>query len=68
MRDWASTLIASALFAFLQPGLIIQVPGKQQSVGFMNMKTSVASILFHGVIYGLLLMLFLVFLDIHLYV
>ncbi|KAL2906982.1 O-fucosyltransferase 7 [Bienertia sinuspersici] len=34
----------------------------------MNMKTSVASILFHVLIYGLLLMLLLIFLDIHLYV
>ncbi|KAL9246020.1 hypothetical protein vseg_019604 [Gypsophila vaccaria] len=67
MHDWASTLIASALFAFLQPGLILQIPGKQQPVGFMNMKTSVVSILFHAVIYGLLLMLFLVVLDIHVY-
>ncbi|XP_074278825.1 uncharacterized protein LOC141602442 [Silene latifolia] len=67
MHNWASPLIASALFAFLQPGLIIQVPGKQQPVGFMNMKTSFASILLHVVIYGLLLMLFLVVLDIHIY-
>ncbi|XP_021713680.1 uncharacterized protein LOC110681851 [Chenopodium quinoa] len=68
MNDWASPLIATALFAFLQPGLILQIPGKQQPVSFMNMKTSAASILFHAVIYGLLVMLFLVFLDIHLYV
>ncbi|XP_057544341.1 uncharacterized protein LOC130823648 [Amaranthus tricolor] len=67
MNDWASPLIASALFAFLQPGLLIQVPGKNQPVGFMNMKTSGASIFFHAVIYGLLLMLFLVFLNIHIY-
>ncbi|KAK9678196.1 hypothetical protein RND81_11G194900 [Saponaria officinalis] len=68
MHDWASPLIASALFAFLQPGLLVQVPGKQESVGFMNMKTSIASIIFHAIIYGLLLMLFLVVLDIHVYV
>lgn len=68
MNDWASPLIASALFAFLQPGLILQIPGKQQPVSFMNMKTNIGAIFFHAIIYGLLLMLFLVFLDIHLYV
>lgn len=68
MNDWAAPLIASALFAFLSPGLIIQIPGKEQPVGFMNMKTSGASILFHAVIYGLLLMLFLIVLNIHVYV
>jgi len=66
--DWAAPLTASALFAFFSPGLIIQKPGKEKGVGFMNMMNSLASILFHAVIYSLLLTLFLVVLDIHVYV
>ncbi|XP_039009970.1 uncharacterized protein LOC120138596 [Hibiscus syriacus] len=66
MRDWAAPLIASALFAFLSPGLILQIPGKNQPMGFMNMKTSVASIFVHAVLYAVFLILFLVVLHIHL--
>ncbi|KAL0741679.1 hypothetical protein Bca4012_083192 [Brassica carinata] len=53
MHDWAAPLIASALFAFLSPGLILQFPGKESPVGFMNMKTTVASIFVHTVLYGI---------------
>ncbi|KAK3039086.1 hypothetical protein RJ639_028832 [Escallonia herrerae] len=45
MNDWAAPLIAAALFAFLTPGLIFQLPGRERPVDFMNMKTSVPSIL-----------------------
>ncbi|KAI3666037.1 hypothetical protein L6452_44675 [Arctium lappa] len=65
MHDWAAPFIASALFVFLAPGLVFQMPGKESTVGFMNMKTSVISMLLHTVLYGLLLILFLVVLDIH---
>lgn len=67
MNDWGAPIIAAALFAFLSPGLIFQMPGKERPVGFLNMKTSVASILVHTVFYGLLLILFLVILNIHVY-
>lgn len=67
MKNWAAPLIASGLFAFLSPGLVFQMPGKERPVGFMNMKTSVASIFLHAVIYGLLIILFLVILDIRIY-
>ncbi|XAR58283.1 hypothetical protein NMG60_11026720, partial [Bertholletia excelsa] len=67
MNDWAAPIIAAALFAFLSPGLIIQMPGKNRPVDFLNMKTSVASILLHTVLFGLLLVLFLVVLNVHLY-
>ncbi|XP_039061525.1 uncharacterized protein LOC120205791 [Hibiscus syriacus] len=66
MRDWAAPLIASALFVFLSPGLIQQIPRNNQPIGFMNMKTSVASIFVHVVLYALFLILFLVVLHIHL--
>ncbi|XP_059642401.1 uncharacterized protein LOC132284324 [Cornus florida] len=68
MNDWAAPIIGAALFAFLSPGLIIQLPGKHRPVEFMNMKTTVASILLHTVLFGLFLILFLVVLNVHLYV
>ncbi|KAI3503576.1 hypothetical protein L1887_32022 [Cichorium endivia] len=67
MHDWAAPVIAAALFALLAPGLIFQMPGKESAVGFMNMKTSIISMFLHTVLYGLLLILFLVVLDIHMY-
>ncbi|XP_050234402.1 uncharacterized protein LOC126682699 [Mercurialis annua] len=68
MNDWAGPLIAAALFAFLSPGLVFQIPGKERPFDFMNMKTSIASIFVHLVIYGLFLILFFVVLHVHLYV
>ncbi|KAJ4818745.1 hypothetical protein LUZ62_031311 [Rhynchospora pubera] len=68
MKDWAPPLIASALFAFLSPGVILQMPGRYRPVDFMNMKTSCASIFVHAVLFGLLLMIFLVILQAHLYI
>lgn len=68
MNDWAAPLIAAALFAFLQPGMVFQIPGKERPLDFVNMKTSLASIFVHMVIYGLLLILFFVILHVHLYV
>ncbi|KAD4586573.1 hypothetical protein E3N88_24174 [Mikania micrantha] len=41
MQDWAAPIIAAALFAFLAPGLVFQMPGNESPMGFMNMKTSV---------------------------
>ncbi|XP_043703757.1 uncharacterized protein LOC122653867 [Telopea speciosissima] len=67
MKDWAALIIAVALFAFLTPGVIFQMPGKHRPIDFLNMKTSPVSILVHATIYGLLLMLFLVILRVHLY-
>lgn len=68
MNDWAAPLIAATLFAVLAPGLLFQLPGKHKPFEFMNMKTTIASMFLHTVLYGLLLILLLVVLDIHLYV
>ncbi|KAJ8767960.1 hypothetical protein K2173_020900 [Erythroxylum novogranatense] len=68
MNDWAASLIAAALFALLSPGLVFQMPGKERPVDFVNMKTSLPSMFIHLLIYGLLLVLFLVILHLHLYV
>ncbi|XP_071692324.1 uncharacterized protein [Rutidosis leptorrhynchoides] len=67
MHDWAAPIIASALFALIAPGLVVQMPGKESPIGFMNMKTSIIAIFIHTILYGLLLILFLVILDIHMY-
>lgn len=67
MKDYAAVLIATALFAFLCPGLLFQLPGKHSPVDFLNMKTSIPSMVLHTVLYGLLLTLFLIILDIHIY-
>ncbi|XP_009606511.1 uncharacterized protein [Nicotiana tomentosiformis] len=67
MKDWAAPIIATALFAFLCPGLIFQMPGNNRPVDFMNMKTTFVSMLLHTVFFGLFLILFLVILNIHLY-
>ncbi|PIN20777.1 hypothetical protein CDL12_06545 [Handroanthus impetiginosus] len=67
MRDYAALLIGTALFAFLSPGLLFQLPGKHRPVEFLNMKTSWVSMFLHTVIYGLLLVLFLIVLNIHIY-
>ncbi|KAF9606439.1 hypothetical protein IFM89_025148 [Coptis chinensis] len=40
MNDWAAPIIAVALFGFLTPGLLFQMPGKHRPVDFVNMKTS----------------------------
>ncbi|CAA7396276.1 unnamed protein product [Spirodela intermedia] len=63
--DWAAPIIAVALFALLSPGVIFQLPGRQRPVDFLDMKTSVASILVHTVIFGVLLALFLVVFQTH---
>ncbi|XP_077229761.1 transmembrane protein, putative (DUF 3339) [Tasmannia lanceolata] len=67
MKDLAPTIVAVALFVLLSPGLIFQLPGKHRPIDFMNMKTSMASIVVHTLIYGVLLMLFLVILHFHIY-
>ncbi|KAK9225461.1 hypothetical protein WN943_010503 [Citrus x changshan-huyou] len=68
MNDWAAPLIAAALFAFLSPGLVVQMPAKNRAVDFLNMKTSIAAIFVHTVLYGLFLILFLVILNVHLFI
>ncbi|EPS70143.1 hypothetical protein M569_04620, partial [Genlisea aurea] len=67
MNDYGSLMIATALFLFLSPGFVLQLPAKDKPVDFLNMKTSLAAVAFHTVIFGLLLLLFLVVLDIHVY-
>ncbi|XP_022134306.1 uncharacterized protein LOC111006601 [Momordica charantia] len=68
MTDLAAPLIASVLFAFLSPGMIIQMPGSERPLEFMNLKTSFASIFVHAVVFLLLLILFLVMLNVHIYI
>ena len=58
-------MIGTALFAFLCPGLVLQLPGENKPVEFLNMKTSVLAMVLHAVIYGWLLVSLLVMLNIH---
>ncbi|WVZ68176.1 hypothetical protein U9M48_017149 [Paspalum notatum var. saurae] len=48
MRDWAPSIIATALFALLCPGGVLQMPGRQRPVDLMNMRTSFPSMLVHA--------------------
>ncbi|KAL8538449.1 hypothetical protein ACS0TY_000449 [Phlomoides rotata] len=52
MIDYGAVMIATALFAFLCPGLMIQIPGKNKPVEFVNMKTTIAAMVFHTILYG----------------
>ncbi|XP_031380315.1 uncharacterized protein LOC116195336 [Punica granatum] len=68
MNDWAAPLIASALFAFLCPGLVVQMPGKNRPIDFLSMQTNMAAVFVHAVLFGLLLILFFVVLNVHIYI
>jgi hypothetical protein len=35
MNDWAASLIAAALFAFLSPGLVFQMPGNDPLISWI---------------------------------
>ncbi|KAG8384978.1 hypothetical protein BUALT_Bualt04G0174400 [Buddleja alternifolia] len=48
MNDYAGLMIATALFAFLCPGLVFQLPGKHRPVDFLNFKTSIPSMVLHA--------------------
>ncbi|PIN19411.1 hypothetical protein CDL12_07915 [Handroanthus impetiginosus] len=67
MNDYAAVMIATAFFAFLSPGLVFQLPGKNRAVDFLNMKTSIPAMIFHAVLYGLVLVLLLIVVNIHVY-
>ncbi|KAL7106635.1 hypothetical protein ACP275_06G005900 [Erythranthe tilingii] len=67
MNDYAGVMIATALFGFMCPGLLFQLPGRNRAVEFVSMNTSVSAIVLHTVVYGLLLFLFLVLLNVHIY-
>ncbi|MBA0757193.1 hypothetical protein Gotri_020303 [Gossypium trilobum] len=68
MADWGPVIVATVLFVLLSPGLLFQVPAKNKVVEFGNMQTNGASIFVHSIIYLGLITIFLIALDLHIYV
>ncbi|MBA0848249.1 hypothetical protein Goshw_030160 [Gossypium schwendimanii] len=68
MADWGPVIVATVLFVLLSPGLLFQVPAKNKVVEFGNMQTNGASIFIHSIIYLGLITIFLIALDLHIYV
>ena len=67
MADWAPVFIGLVLFILLSPGLLFQIPGKGRMVDFGNFQTSGLSILVHSVIYFALIAIFILALNVHVY-
>ncbi|XP_076945411.1 uncharacterized protein LOC143616480 [Bidens hawaiensis] len=68
MADWGPVLVAVVLFVLLTPGLLFQLPGHNKVVEFGSMKTSCPAMIAHAVIFFGLLTLFLIAVDVHVYV
>lgn len=67
MSDWGPVFVAVVLFVVLSPGLLFQVPGRHRWVEFGNFQTSGASIMVHALLYFALISVFLLAIQIHLY-
>ncbi|KAI3976023.1 hypothetical protein MKX01_016706 [Papaver californicum] len=65
MADWGPVVIAVLVFVLLSPGLLFQIPSKEQLVEFGNMKTSGLSILIHTFIFFGIMVLFTVIIGVH---
>ncbi|OVA09565.1 Protein of unknown function DUF3339 [Macleaya cordata] len=68
MTDWGPVFVAVVLFIILTPGLLIQIPGRNRVVEFGNFQTSGVSIVVHSIIYFALICIFLLAIQIHMYV
>ncbi|KAK4746671.1 hypothetical protein SAY87_025708 [Trapa incisa] len=66
--DWGPVLVAVVLFILLTPGLLFQIPSQSKLVEFGNFQTSGASILVHTIIYFVLICIFLLAVDVHMYI
>ncbi|XP_071692155.1 uncharacterized protein [Rutidosis leptorrhynchoides] len=67
MADWGPVLVAVVLFVLLTPGLLLQLPGRNRTIEFSKMHTSVQSIIVHAVIYFAVLTIFLIPIGVHVY-
>jgi len=67
IMDWWIVLLAVVLFIVLSPGVLLQIPGEEQTVSFNNWRTSLQSVLVHAVVFVILLLLisWLVGLGVH---
>ncbi|XP_026385465.1 uncharacterized protein LOC113281043 [Papaver somniferum] len=68
MTDWGPVFVSVVLFILLTPGLLVQIPGRNKAVEFGNFQTSGVSICVHSVIYFVLVCIFLLALQIHMYI
>ncbi|RZC60198.1 hypothetical protein C5167_021952 [Papaver somniferum] len=67
MTDWGPVFVSVVLFILLTPGLLVQIPGRNKAVEFGNFQTSGVSICVHSVIYFVLVCIFLLALQIHIF-
>jgi Protein of unknown function (DUF3339) len=67
MSDWGPVFVAVVLFVLLSPGLLVQIPGKNRVVEFSTLQTSGISIFIHSIIYLALIAIFLLAIDVHVY-
>ncbi|GAA0162076.1 hypothetical protein Leryth_017851 [Lithospermum erythrorhizon] len=65
--DWAPVLVAVVLFIVLMPGFIFQMPGNKGFVEFASHQTSGVSILVHSLLYFALICIFLLAIEVHVY-
>ncbi|XP_057541977.1 uncharacterized protein LOC130820569 [Amaranthus tricolor] len=67
MGDWGPVFVSVVLFIILTPGLLVQIPGRNRVVEFSSFHTSGPSILVHALIYFAFICIFLLAIDIHVY-
>ncbi|OWM76219.1 hypothetical protein CDL15_Pgr009865 [Punica granatum] len=68
MLNWGPVLVGVVLFVVLTPGLLFQVPGRRSLVEFGNLQTSGTSILVHSLIYFCLVCLFIIVINLQIYI
>ncbi|KAI4348324.1 hypothetical protein L6164_009059 [Bauhinia variegata] len=66
--DWGPIIVAVALFIFLSPGLLFQLPARTRVVEFGNMSTSGIAILVHAIIFFCILTILTVAIGIHIHI
>ncbi|KAL8038836.1 hypothetical protein ABFX02_11G133800 [Erythranthe guttata] len=65
--DWGPVVVAVALFIFLSPGLLFQIPARTRVVEFGNMYTSGISILIHSLFYFCIYTILIVAIGVHIH-
>ncbi|KAL6507258.1 hypothetical protein OROGR_023453 [Orobanche gracilis] len=65
--DWGPIFVAVVLFVVLTPGLLIQIPARNRFVEFGNFQTGGLSILVHSILYFVLICIFLLAINVHMY-
>ncbi|XP_074309143.1 uncharacterized protein LOC141643747 [Silene latifolia] len=68
MADWGPVFVAVVLFIILTPGLLVTIPGRNRVVEFSGFHTSGAAILVHTLIFFALICIFLLAINLHVYI